>query len=401
MAEHKVPQDVEAEDKLLGPFSFRQFIYLMIAVGAGVLAFFLGRLAIPLAFIPLPILVLFGILALPLRKDQPMETYVAAMIKFFLTPHVRLWDPDGRDTLVEISNPIVDDEPKTKEVGGDEAARRLSFLADVEDTQGWATRGVGAPPVNTTSLNDDLVIAADNAQDILDNSASLSQSFDDLLSRSGNQVKQAAVARMQSDAGMLASVTPTAASATTAQTAAASPTSPVSNTAIASSPFMSVDAAMMPPAPPPQDDAAAERAAEELLKQAALPTAAQPNYQEKVIQPPSATAPAQPAAPAMPTNLPVVEAAPPVTAQPPAAPIQPTMAAAPAPAAAPTTSSAPTAPAAAVPPTTPPPEPVTSPPKSDIINSEPAGSVDETETINHNEATLTSADDGAVEIKLH
>lgn len=31
MASYKVPQDVEADDKLIGPFSFRQFIYLGIA----------------------------------------------------------------------------------------------------------------------------------------------------------------------------------------------------------------------------------------------------------------------------------------------------------------------------------------------------------------------------------
>ena len=33
MAQYKVPQDVEAEDKLLGPFTFRQFVYLMIIGG--------------------------------------------------------------------------------------------------------------------------------------------------------------------------------------------------------------------------------------------------------------------------------------------------------------------------------------------------------------------------------
>ena len=34
MAVYKVPQDVEADDKLIGPFSFRQFIYLLIVAGA-------------------------------------------------------------------------------------------------------------------------------------------------------------------------------------------------------------------------------------------------------------------------------------------------------------------------------------------------------------------------------
>ena len=40
MAQYKVPQDVEAEDKLLGPFTFRQFVYLMIIgglIGLGIL----------------------------------------------------------------------------------------------------------------------------------------------------------------------------------------------------------------------------------------------------------------------------------------------------------------------------------------------------------------------------
>ncbi len=38
MATYKVPQDVEAEDKLLGPFTFRQFIYLMVIFGCVLLA---------------------------------------------------------------------------------------------------------------------------------------------------------------------------------------------------------------------------------------------------------------------------------------------------------------------------------------------------------------------------
>ena len=38
MAQYKVPQDVEADDKLIGPFSFRQFVYLLIAGGGIALA---------------------------------------------------------------------------------------------------------------------------------------------------------------------------------------------------------------------------------------------------------------------------------------------------------------------------------------------------------------------------
>lgn len=48
MATYKVPQDVEADDKLIGPFSFRQFIYLIIVALLGVAAWGLSQLFIAL-----------------------------------------------------------------------------------------------------------------------------------------------------------------------------------------------------------------------------------------------------------------------------------------------------------------------------------------------------------------
>jgi hypothetical protein len=82
MATYKVPQDVEADDKLIGPFSFRQFIYLIIVALSIALAWGLSKLFIGLVIIPLPVILLFGALALPLRKDQPMEIYLAAIISY-------------------------------------------------------------------------------------------------------------------------------------------------------------------------------------------------------------------------------------------------------------------------------------------------------------------------------
>ena len=75
MAEYKVAQDVEADDKLIEPFSFRQFIYLIVVAGASAIAWGLAQVFVPLAILPLPVILLFGALALPLRKDQPMEIY--------------------------------------------------------------------------------------------------------------------------------------------------------------------------------------------------------------------------------------------------------------------------------------------------------------------------------------
>ncbi|MBQ5389881.1 MAG: PrgI family protein, partial [Clostridia bacterium] len=78
MAQYKVPQDVEADDKLLGPFSFRQFVYLLIAGVLIALAVAFFQLFPLLAVIPILPAFFFLVLALPLKKDQPMETYLAA-----------------------------------------------------------------------------------------------------------------------------------------------------------------------------------------------------------------------------------------------------------------------------------------------------------------------------------
>lgn len=196
MAVYKVPQDVEADDKLIGPFSFRQFVYIIIVVIAIALAWGLAQLFIPLALIPLPIILLFGALALPLRKDQPMEIYLAAIVSFYLKPRKRLWQPDGVQSLVEITAPKEIEVQRTKDLSQTEAEQRLSYLANIVDTQGWAVRGVGTDTANTP-LQSDAYIEAQQAEDILDDSGGVSQSFDTMINQATAKRHEAMVARMQ------------------------------------------------------------------------------------------------------------------------------------------------------------------------------------------------------------
>lgn len=196
MAVYKVPQDVEAEDKLIGPFSFRQFIYLIVAAGLCVLAWFLGRLFLPLALIPIAPAILFGALALPLRKDQPMEVFLAALVSFYLKPHLRLWDPDGTESLVEITAPKSVEEQLTKDLSQGEAEQRLSYLAEVVDSRGWSVRGQGAQPADS-ALNSDIYFEAQQAQDIFDTSASVAQTLGQKLEEGGARRRQELLESMQ------------------------------------------------------------------------------------------------------------------------------------------------------------------------------------------------------------
>lgn len=164
MAQYKVPQDVEADDKLLGPFSFRQFVYLLIAGGLLALAIGLFQLFPLLAIIPLPPIILFVALALPLRKDQPMETYLAALVSYYLKPHVRLWTPGQRDSVIRITAPKKVEESRTRDISGEEANHRLSFLADIVDTGGYAIKGTGS----NNLMREDLVAEASTAVDMFE-----------------------------------------------------------------------------------------------------------------------------------------------------------------------------------------------------------------------------------------
>lgn len=201
MATYKVAQDVEADDKLLGPFSFRQFIYLIIVAGAGFMAYVLGRLLLPLAILPLPIILFFGALALPLRKDQPMETYIAALISFYLKPRRRLWEPDGIQSLVEVTVPKTVEESRTKSLTDTEAERRLSYLADIADTRGWSIRNVNSPMLaGNTSMVSDIYNDSMHVEDMLDEQGYAARSFDTMISTADAKRRQDILNRLKQTA---------------------------------------------------------------------------------------------------------------------------------------------------------------------------------------------------------
>lgn len=193
MASYKVPQDVEADDKLLGPFTFRQFIYLLVVVGGIAIAWGLAQLFVGLAIIPLPAILLFGALALPLKKDQPMEIYLAAIISFNLKPRLRKWDPDGIETNIVISAPRVVEVQRTKSLSGSEAEQRLGYLADIVDTQGWAIRGLDG---SNTAMRNDTYLEAQGVTDILDVNTSVAQNFDHMMAQSTERMREEARQRM-------------------------------------------------------------------------------------------------------------------------------------------------------------------------------------------------------------
>ena len=207
MAVYKVPQDVEADDKLIGPFSFRQFIYLIIVAIAGAAAFGLSQLFLPLVIIPFPIIIFFGALALPLRKDQPMETYLSAVVSFyFLKSRRRMWSPDGIDSFITIIPPKNEDIRRTKDFGEDEASRRLGYLSELVDSHGWSVRGAGVPAPDT-AMKEDLYYESQSTPDVLDTDNDQSRRLTQGLEQSAAATHQQARQNMYTPPAPVATAT--------------------------------------------------------------------------------------------------------------------------------------------------------------------------------------------------
>lgn len=190
MAQYKVPQDVEADDKLIGPFSFRQFVYLLVAAGLVALAVGLFQLFPVLAILPILPALLFVVLALPLKKDQPMETYLAAIVSYHLKPRTRRWTPGQRESTILITAPKIVEEVRTRDLSEEEATHRLSFLAEIMDTEGYAIRGA-----NNSSMREDLVAEANATNDMFDTYQA--ENIQRAVAREQDEKRAAAVRGMQ------------------------------------------------------------------------------------------------------------------------------------------------------------------------------------------------------------
>ncbi len=86
----KVPQFIDIEDTLFGPFTFRQFAYL---VGGGGMIFVLYKLLpfwIAIFFI-LPIGILTGLLTFYKINNKPFIYYLQAGISYALTSKLYVW----------------------------------------------------------------------------------------------------------------------------------------------------------------------------------------------------------------------------------------------------------------------------------------------------------------------
>ena len=193
MATYKVIQDIEAEDKLVGPLSLRQFIYAAIAVISAFLAYKFAAISIFLIIPFAPVVILFGVLAAPFGHDQPNEVWLLARIRFYLLPHKRVWNQSGMINLVTITVPKKIQRNLTKNLTESEVTGRLQALANTIDSRGWAIKNVNvnltnqAPDTQIPEVSDRLIDPMTLPQDV---PATDVTAADDIMDAANNPTAQ-------------------------------------------------------------------------------------------------------------------------------------------------------------------------------------------------------------------
>lgn len=94
----QVPQFIEVEDKIFGPFTLKQFIYL--AGAAGFFAMLYTLLPFSLAlFITIPVATLGVGLAFYKINDRPLIRVLEAMFYYFLSNKLYLWRKEQKHII--------------------------------------------------------------------------------------------------------------------------------------------------------------------------------------------------------------------------------------------------------------------------------------------------------------
>lgn len=150
----QVPQFIEVEDKIVGPLTFKQFLYLL---AGGGLAFILYRFLPPFLGLPLAGAAVIGGLALAFYRinNRPLIFTLEAVVKYFISSRMYVWQH----------------QKKTRPEGGEGS--------EISSTAGLAIPAISGSRLKEMSVNIEVqdennVVATEHSDPLLHKQAGLS-----------------------------------------------------------------------------------------------------------------------------------------------------------------------------------------------------------------------------------
>ena len=126
-----VPQFVDVRDKIFGPLTLQQFLYIVAAVGLGLIEYF--TLSVPVfVILVIPTAAFFLSLAFYQLNGRPFYFFLVNSLNFLVHPTNRIWK---RDPTLPLLKTTLKDERAEKIQKGDiqkAGLERLSHILDFE-----------------------------------------------------------------------------------------------------------------------------------------------------------------------------------------------------------------------------------------------------------------------------
>jgi membrane-bound ClpP family serine protease len=99
--QYSVPQFIDVEDKIVGPFTGKQTLYLIIGGGFLLIAFRLFNFGF-FAFLALPVAVVTLLFTFYKPKGISVAKYTVNLIDYLTTPHLYVWRREPDMTMYKV-----------------------------------------------------------------------------------------------------------------------------------------------------------------------------------------------------------------------------------------------------------------------------------------------------------
>ncbi len=159
--QYKVPQHIEMEDKIIGPLTMKQFVYLLVG---GMIAYATIKTynTALIIFVGIPIAILALCLAFIKVQDRPFSNFLFSLALYITKPKQRIWRKDwkiaGMDAPIVQKSPEIKKEIHEEKHVGKSQLQKLSYILDTKGQEQAIAQQLqnDAPKLNTNkTLNNE------------------------------------------------------------------------------------------------------------------------------------------------------------------------------------------------------------------------------------------------------
>ncbi len=188
--QYKVPQNIDIEDKVIAGLTLRQFMFIMVAGGVGLLEFYAFVGPLQFLFIPAALLTAGVGIAFAFVKinDRPFETFIMAAIKSLFAPHERIWRKDDDPEIPSHTETPHTRKTVAKKKSIHEIKSGLERLAMVVDSGGAA--GMDSTVNRQTNVEIKEVEEPEAVKDVLAKTEEAAPVMDSIISQAKEYVEK-------------------------------------------------------------------------------------------------------------------------------------------------------------------------------------------------------------------